>query len=615
MNFEYNYHRFLILEKIGDGIDTPLSIEKFQDSTTTSEMSLMMREKLIDVSKDGKYIPTDKGREFLEFMKKSLENIQKPKVKEEDLKTLELKVILSSEKPIFQSIGMGLNNGIMYIGTKVFKENQFYDAIVTSDKKMYVDWKNSNEIKEKYKLNYRYQLYHEIIDYMWSNTGKFGIYNWRFGNIEKISPKEIFEDVMKLVKWKWWTPEQKLYIHHTLSIISNYFLSCFEMKGRELIYGESGWGKTRLEKIYQLLSFNPIMSADFSDSSIYRSIESTSPTIIIDNFDTVEEEKRKKIQHIFDVGAYRKQKSVRSEGKSFRPTGFNLFSNMILNTITVLNEVSENRSNITRTLKTDKPEYTQLEEDNPIWNEIRDKLHIFALQNFSEVLKTYQELKTENKLVARELERVAPNLTIGKLVDEKIYNDMIGYYIKDNSRRKEKEWKDDYVYLAVEKIILELETHSEIEWRVKDIVENLAQEIFNLNDRNFDRKKKGLSIRLGSAFKNCILFSSRLIDGYTLYKFDRENIVQFCRMKDFPSETIEKIKQKLITDSLQPLHTTKSLNSLHSLQPLDKKDSVSSECSVSFHENLPIIPENNTLNELPKGKKPKKSAKNRGDLI
>lgn len=478
-------------------------------------------------------------------------------------KDLEIREMLSKEKPVFQSIGMGLNNGTLYFGTKLFREGQFYDAVITSDKQVFVDWKNKNEIREDFKLNYRFPLYHDVIDYMWSNTGKYGIRAWLEGGTDKVSFKEVYEEVLKLFKWKYWNPEEKIYKHHALSLISNYFLPLFEMKGRELIYGESGFGKTRLSKIYQLLSFNPSMSMDWSDSSIFRIIESAKPTIIIDNFDSVEQEKKKRILHLYNTGCYQKQKAVRSEGKSFRPTGFNIFSNMVLNSITSLDEISENRSNITRTLKTDRPEFTKLEDKLPVWSEARDRLHVLAVQSYPEVQKVYEELK-EDKIVSRELERVSPNLTIAKLIDKGLYDEMIGFYVKDNERRKVRDFKDDWVYLAVEKIAEKLQEQDEVELKVKDIAEEIASELWNRDSKDFERKKHGLSVVVGSAFKNCILFPVRTLQGYSVYTFTKESIVKFCRLKDYGNDIIENIKQKSLTNSPNSTHSLNSPHSPHS---------------------------------------------------
>lgn len=466
--------------------------------------------------------------------------------KKEIDKTVKIKTILNSERPIFQSIGIGINNNIFYFGTKVFDKNKLYDAVVTSDKKIYVNWKNHDEIKTKFKLNYRYPLYEDVLDYMWSNTGKYGIKKWLFEELNHIELKEVYEDVLKLFMWKYWYPDEKIYKHHALSLISNYFLPIFEMKGRELIYGETGFGKTRLSKIYQLLTYNPSMSMDWSDSSVFRTIESTKATIIIDNFDSVEDEKRKRILHLFNTGCTARQKAIRVEGKTFRPTGFNIFSNMILNSITTLDEVSENRSNITRTLKTMSPEFTKLEEKNPIWSEVRDKLYICTLQNFQEVQKTYEEIK-EDKLVSRELERVAPILTIAKCISSELYDELIEFYIKDNQRRKIKDLKEDWSYLAIEKVVEKLGDQNEIELRIKDIVDELADEIFDVNSKNFDKKKHGMSVIIGSIFRNCILFPVRTLHGFPLYTFTREKLVQFCNLKDFGEEIIEKLNQKTLS--------------------------------------------------------------------
>lgn len=458
-----------------------------------------------------------------------------------------LEQILSQENPVYQSIGIGLNNGVFYIGIKLFKEGEYYDAVVCSDKKLYVDWKKINEIKEKFKLNYRFSFFSEVVDYSWGNTGEFGIKAWLYDNKE-ITIKETYEDVLKLVKWKYWNKDENVYKHHALSIISGYFLPIFEAKGRELIYGESGFGKTRLSKIYQLLAFNPVMSGDISDSSFFRIIESTKATLIIDNFDDVDIEKKNRILHMYNIGYLKRQKAIRSEGKNFKPTGFDIFSSLILNTRTNLDEVAENRSNITRNFKTDKNEYEKLEDKDMIWKQTRDKLYYSTLSNWKEIDQIYSTLK-EDRLISRDLERVIANLVIAKSIDEKLYEEMVEFYLKDNERRKIKDFKDDWIYRAFEFIVSKMKENNtqEIELFVKDIVDKLANDLWIATiDKNFDRKKHGLAIRLGSAFKNSTLFDVRVLDGCPLYKFTRDGIITFCKAKDYGDEIIKDIKQDII---------------------------------------------------------------------
>jgi len=466
----------------------------------------------------------------------------------EDLK---IQAMLDEEKPEFQSLGIGIHNGVLYFGTKLNdEEGRFYDAIVTSDKRIYINWDERNEIKDIFNLNYRFPLFDDVLDAMWSRTGKYGIKVWLYGNLRNISLKKAYEKVMKLLKWKMWHPDERTYKHHTLKIISTYFLPIFEMKGRELIYGESGFGKTRQTKIYQLLVFNPSMSMDWSDAGVFRSIESTKASILIDNFDTVEKEKRGRIIHIYNTGAYTRQKAVRSVGKTFRPTGFNVFSSLILNTIIPLNEVSENRSNITRCLRTDNKKYWKLEENNPIWSETMDMLHICALQNFKTIQNIYKKLTAEETLFSREFERVSDTLTIAKAISNDLYKEMLDYYVEEKQRRKIRDLKDDWLYVALEYIIEKMEKEKEFEVTTKNIGENCASQIFDSDSKYFDSNVFKFKRHIGKTFKNCPLFKSKLLHGYSCYTFDRESLLKFCKMKNF-DELVEKL-QPTIKDYTTP---------------------------------------------------------------
>jgi len=476
----------------------------------------------------------EKGKEIKEKMEKGY-----------SLKDVKIQEMLSKELPVFQSIGMGLQNGVLYFGIKINDdEGRFFDAVVTSDKKIYIDWKNHNEVKSEFGLNYRFPFYHDILDYSWSRLGKYGINAWLYKKMRKISLKKVFEKVLELQKWKVWHPDERTHKHHALKIVSTYFLPIFEMKGRELIYGDSGFGKTRQTKIYQLLAFNSSMSMDWSDAGVFRSIESTKATVLIDNFDTVGKEKKGRILHIFNTGCYTRQKAIRSVGKTFRPTGFNVYSGMVLNTILPINEVSENRSSITRCLRTDNKKYWKLDEKNPVWQEIRDMLHTCALQNHKTVQKIYEKLKAEESLLSREFERVSDILTIAKIISDDLYKQMLEYYIEDNKRRKVKDYKDNWLYVAIELIVERLEKKKEVELSVKDIAESKANEIFDMNAKDFTKKVHWFKTYLGKAFRSNPLFKSRLIHGYSYYTFRKVDLLKFCRIKNF-DELVEKLKKNI----------------------------------------------------------------------
>jgi hypothetical protein len=522
------------------------------------------------------------------------------------LKDAELRYFLSSETPSYQGIGAGVHNGCLYYGMKIFKDGEYFDAIVASNRKIYIATKSCNEIKEAFGLNYRYPFYSEILDYNWSITGQYGVraYLWEPKMLMGITLKGCYEAVIELLRWKWWTPIQQLYKHHALTILGTYEFPTFEMFGRESIYGEPGWGKTRLSKIYQQLAFHPCMSANFSDSSIFRSIESVKPTTIIDNFDSIREDKQAagKIIHLYNTGCYAKQKVMRSEGKSFKPTGFNIFSPMVLNSINPLDAVAESRSNITRTIKTTKAEFAKLEVNNLRWAEARDMFYCMGLKCYQDIAETYSRLK-EDALVSRELERVAPQLTLAKLIDKNLYDEMLEFYIQQTAQREQRDWDDEWGYNAIGYVVKRLNNDNlnEIELKTKDVVEEIAPKLLDTNSKNYDSRKHGMTIVLGGMFANSILFPSRQTGGHKLYKFTRENLRLFATLKGYGKDFLDLIGQERLPDPTDPTNPTDTTNHTdptnpptNTTNPITKKGSptmegVGSVGSVGSSKDYPPI--------------------------
>ena len=118
-----------------------------------------------------------------------------------------------------------------------------------------------------------------------------------------------------------------------LDIIRSYFHPLFTANSRFYFHAEKGSGKTNQLMIYRALSFNPISSADFSSASIYRNIESTSGTILIDDFDQLpEEQKNAIIQHI--RANYKPFRVLRADGgKGFKPRAYSSYSHLIFNNV------------------------------------------------------------------------------------------------------------------------------------------------------------------------------------------------------------------------------------------------------------------------------------------
>jgi len=75
------------------------------------------------------------------------------------------------------------------------------------------------------------------------------------------------------------------------------------------------------------------------------------------------------------------------------------------------------------------------ERNNPIWEEIRDECHVFALQNWKEIKKIYNEFPRDCGLKRRDLQIWKPLLSIMKFISETEYQKILKFAIKISERK------------------------------------------------------------------------------------------------------------------------------------------------------------------------------------
>src|SRR3989337_2502744 len=120
--------------------------KKFPDRLPPSKpekyLQKFYREYVIET--DGKLRLNAEGYKQLEIIMDSAPAVETP----EEIQKQRIRSLLLKEKPVSKSLGMGLHNNIFYYGTKVYDEDgEPHDAIITSDKKIYVNWGSDNQIK------------------------------------------------------------------------------------------------------------------------------------------------------------------------------------------------------------------------------------------------------------------------------------------------------------------------------------------------------------------------------------------------------------------------------------------------------------------------------------
>jgi hypothetical protein len=123
---------------------------------------------------------------------------------------------------------------------------------------------------------------------------------------------------------------------------------------------------------------------------------------------------------------------------------------------------------------------------------------------------------------------------------------MLEYYKEEEERRKVRDLREEWLYVALEHIIKRLEEKKEkqIELSVKDIGDETAAEIFDSEAKDFAKQVHSYKIYLGKVFRANPLFKARIKEGYSYYTFTKEALFKFCRMLKF-DDLVKKLEPNL----------------------------------------------------------------------
>jgi hypothetical protein len=498
--------------------------------------------------------------------------------KKDDKKTENIKSLLSKEKRPYQSIGRGIHNDILYIGTYVEDNGYTYDAIITSDKKIYINYlrkeKNvlvgKNQIKDDFGLNYRDGFFADVLDTCISNNciNKFLFENY------KVDIREIFKRIVSVNKKYMIYEDGRIHTFVALDIIRSHFFPLFSANGRTFFHAEPGSGKTNQLMIYRGLCFNPISSADFSGATIYRNIESTSGTILIDDFDLLPEPQKNQImQHI--RANYKPFKVVRSDkARNYRPRGYNAYSHLAFNNVYGLgyDTITPERLITIRLLKHNEARDLNIDYTNPIFSPIRDDLYVCLLQYWKIIKETYNTLKVK-QLSARELELFKPLLTIAKVIGDDVYDGILQFAIEYLQQERMKDLTSDWEYNLLKNLWEKVEDlkdeYQTIDVSVKDISDELAVELLIIGDQNYKNKKHSLSIFIGNKLTSYVLFKKKRPGNVVHYMIYKKGILKILESKNMLcmlgvlDELTSNNKDGVNKKSLDDFNNNSNYNNIH----------------------------------------------------
>lgn len=443
-----------------------------------------------------------------------------------------IKSILAKGSPDFKGLGCGVHNDVYYFGVSLYYNSKPLNAVVSSDKRIFVNWgKYDNQIRKDFGLEYRYPFFAECLDHKWSNEG---VNNWLYGDVEPVSLKEVYESIKEFNEGSIYHHNPVVHSFVGVDIVASYFVPLFEAIGRSFFEAERRSGKTEQGKIYQQLCFNPIFSSNITGSSLFRIIESTKATIIIDDFDLLPEQQKNDNVQIVRTGYKKDIKTLRADGKNFKPRPYNIFSHLVLNNTLGLDPITEDRCNkilmlrsVDNKLTSNRPNFKE-----ECWFKLREKLYICALQNWKQVQESYETLEVEG-LGSRDLEKCKPHLAIAKLISEDVYKELLKFFIENNSQADVLELEGEWGFIIVKWLYNNVKEEKEI--FVADIVEGTKSNLdFDEEHKDYKQRLRGYSIWVGKYLKNySSLFKGKMVNGRAKYLVIPENVVKLIKLKNY----------------------------------------------------------------------------------
>jgi len=362
--------------------------------------------------------------------------------------------IFNNPSPVNHKLGQGIFHNKFYFGRLVFIESQSTNALIFCDGSTLADYSAIKKVSGNIKtplgenelmingFNYRYNLPDFIPS--WSNNGV----NSFLAN-EIVDSKKLFEEINTELDYYLDVNEKRILDLVTIYVIATYCFSLFNSIGYLFLNSDKESGKTKLMRLIGLMCFNPVNATNPSESALFRLCNSVQPTLLIDDFEKIEDDKQQSIMQILKIGYKRDGQTIRTEKikDSFEPQVFDVYSPKVISNTGGLESITLTRCIVIRLLKT-KTTKGALEPDeySTKWQQIRDLCYSFVLQNWEKIRKNYLDYKTDS-FNNRQLELVRGLLAVAETISPEVATNLEGYLKQSFEDRDLQDISNDWSFI------------------------------------------------------------------------------------------------------------------------------------------------------------------------
>jgi hypothetical protein len=165
---------------------------------------------------------------------------------------------------------------------------------------------NQELVKRKWRLNYKPIHY---------KTNR-----WNLADVQAyldgadVNAADVFLQVKDVYKEFLELPDEKLYVLHALWSIGTYFHMSFNSYPYLYVGGVKRSGKTKTLTLHSVLDFNAIFSNNMSSATLYRLIQNSHSTLLIDESEKLSNPQRAQEFRNILLAGYKKGPDARARG-------------------------------------------------------------------------------------------------------------------------------------------------------------------------------------------------------------------------------------------------------------------------------------------------------------
>jgi len=330
---------------------------------------------------------------------------------------------------------------------------------------------------------------------------------------EKVDPKMIFDNLLGMER-KYFENEFDFdYYFETCWKTHTYFYTLFDHTPYDDYFGMKNVGKSKRLKLSRMICYNGHLTGDASVSSIFRTIEGTGATLLLDETENLQGRKEDKtdLENLLRNGFSKEGQVTRSkEGRNreFKPEVFSVFSPKAFGHIYGMDNVLEDRNlrtTLTRTTIKEIADSEPDEKDNPLIKETRESLYQLFLDYGDEIFNLIPEAKSLIKEISgRELSLWLPIVTMALFYEKHGVENVVSKImakmeaISEEKKVSDSEQNEDVMVLqCIENIHNTLGSLPDSSRPLYDAINTEMKKEFDYDEKLSDRRLKPLLERLG----------------------------------------------------------------------------------------------------------------------